>query len=85
MEYFATLNLDRSASLRDVDRSYKNFARYYHPDKAREFDNPEEFREILGRIYLAHEILSNEILFEVRNYNTHNRRYHVILVVQAVL
>ena len=65
MEYFATLNLDRSASLRDVDRSYKNFARYYHPDKAREFDNPEEFREILGRIYLAHEILSNEILFEV--------------------
>ena len=68
MEYFATLNLDRSASLRDVDRSYKNFARYYHPDKAREFDNPEEFREILDRIYLAHEILSNEILFEVRNY-----------------
>jgi len=71
MEYFATLNLDRSASLRDVDRSYKNFARYYHPDKAREFDNPEEFREILGRIYLAHEILSNEILFELckRYYN----------------
>ena len=65
MEFFAILNLDRSASQRDVEKSFKNLARRFHPDKSGDIGDADEARQIFEQCNLAAAILSNQILYQV--------------------
>ncbi|EEY65003.1 uncharacterized protein PITG_16458 [Phytophthora infestans T30-4] len=55
-DYFAVLNLPRSASASDVKRAYRKLAVQWHPDKNR--SNPRA-EEVFKKISEAYEVLSN--------------------------
>jgi molecular chaperone DnaJ len=54
-DYYATLGLDRNASPEDVKRAFRRLAMQYHPDRNREPEAEQKFKEINQ----AYEILSD--------------------------
>lgn len=56
IDHFKTLKLESNASIDDVRRSFRRLALKYHPDKNKDPDADEKFREIVE----AYESLSNE-------------------------
>lgn len=56
-DYYAELQVERSASLTEINSAYRRLARIHHPDKNP--DNQEEATAIFQRLQLAHETLSD--------------------------
>lgn len=56
-DYYAELEVERSASLTEINSAYRRLARIHHPDKNP--DNQEEATAIFQRLQLAHETLSD--------------------------
>lgn len=56
---YAELQVERSASLTDINSAYRRLARIHHPDKNP--DNQEEATTIFQRLQLAHETLSDPV------------------------
>lgn len=56
-DYYAELEVERTASLAQITSSYRNLARCHHPD--RNFGKEEEATEKFQRIQQAYEILSD--------------------------
>lgn len=56
-DYYAELQVDRSASSTEITSAYRRLARIHHPDKNP--DNQEEATTIFQRLQLAHETLSD--------------------------
>lgn len=56
-DYYAELQVERSASLTEINSAYRRLARIHHPDKNP--DNQEEATTIFQRLQLAHETLSD--------------------------
>ena len=60
MDYYKTLEIDRSASDQDITKAYRKLALKYHPDKvkdpAQKIIAEKKFKEITE----AHEVLSDE-------------------------
>ncbi|KAJ4961044.1 hypothetical protein NE237_020954 [Protea cynaroides] len=55
-DYYATLDLNRNATLQEIKSSYKKLARKYHPDLNRSPGAEEKFKEISA----AYEVLSDD-------------------------
>jgi DnaJ family protein B protein 13 len=55
-DYYATLNLTRSATDADIKKSYRTLSLKYHPDKCKERGTEEKFTETAE----AYEVLSDE-------------------------
>ncbi|XP_043704006.1 chaperone protein DnaJ-like [Telopea speciosissima] len=55
-DYYATLDLNRNATLQEIKTSYKKLARKYHPDLNRSPGAEEKFKEISA----AYEVLSDD-------------------------
>lgn len=58
MNLYNYLNLDQSASPKDIKKAYRNLARLYHPDK--NIENKEFYESKFKEIAFAYEILGNE-------------------------
>ncbi|XXG40901.1 hypothetical protein AAC387_Pa01g1498 [Persea americana] len=54
-DYYATLNVGRTATLQEIKSSYRNLARKYHPDMNKSPGAEEKFKEISA----AYEVLSD--------------------------
>src|SRR5215211_2736267 len=54
-DYYAVLGLDRNASPEDVKRAFRRLAMQYHPDRNKEPEAEQKFKEINQ----AYEILSD--------------------------
>ncbi|XP_068659170.1 uncharacterized protein [Aristolochia californica] len=55
-DYYATLNLNRNATLQEIKASYRKLAREYHPDMNKSPGAEEKFKEIGA----AYEVLSDD-------------------------
>lgn len=55
-DYYATLGVSRSASVKDIKAAYRKLARQYHPDVNKEPGATEKFKEISA----AYEVLSDD-------------------------
>uniref|UniRef100_A0ACD5XMQ9 Uncharacterized protein n=1 Tax=Avena sativa TaxID=4498 RepID=A0ACD5XMQ9_AVESA len=55
-DYYATLNIRRDATLKEVKSAYRSLARKYHPDMNKSHGAEEKFKEISA----AYEILSDK-------------------------
>lgn len=53
-DYYAVLEVERTANVEDIKAAYKNLAKKYHPDAAS--GNEEKFKELAN----AYEVLSDE-------------------------
>lgn len=58
-DYYAELQVDRSASSTEITSAYRRLARIHHPDKNP--DSQEEATTIFQRLQLAHETLSDPV------------------------
>ena len=58
-DYYAELQVGRSASSTEITSAYRRLARIHHPDKNP--DNQEEATTIFQRLQLAHETLSDPV------------------------
>ncbi|KAL2278855.1 hypothetical protein FJTKL_14040 [Diaporthe vaccinii] len=58
-DYYAELEVERSASLTEINSAYRRLARIHHPDKNP--DNQEEATTNFQRLQLAHETLSDPV------------------------
>lgn len=58
-DYYAELDVERSASLTEINSAYRRLARVHHPDKNP--DNQEEATATFQRLQLAHETLSDPV------------------------
>ena len=54
-DYYKILNLTKASSYEDIKKAYKKQALKYHPDKNKEPDAEEKFKEVAE----AYEILSD--------------------------
>ena len=55
-DYYKVLDVDRSASQKEIKKAFRNLALKYHPDKNPDEDTSHKFREIAE----AYELTSNE-------------------------
>jgi len=55
-DYYKVLDVDRSASQKDIKKAFRNLALKYHPDKNPDEDTSRKFREIAE----AYEVLRDE-------------------------
>ncbi|KAK9666384.1 hypothetical protein RND81_14G181200 [Saponaria officinalis] len=55
-DYYATLGVSRSASVKEIKAAYRRLARQYHPDVNKEPGATEKFKEISA----AYEVLSDD-------------------------
>lgn len=55
-DYYATLGVSRSASVKDIKAAYRKLARQYHPDVNKEPGATDKFKEIST----AYEVLSDD-------------------------
>ncbi|GAA0142433.1 chaperone [Lithospermum erythrorhizon] len=55
-DYYSTLGVPKSASVKDIKAAYRKLARQYHPDVNKEPDATEKFKEIST----AYEVLSDD-------------------------
>ncbi|MBT6644973.1 MAG: DnaJ domain-containing protein, partial [Euryarchaeota archaeon] len=44
-DYYEVLGLDRSATDKDLKKSFRSLARKYHPDRSTEEDAEDRFKE----------------------------------------
>ncbi|MDR3223825.1 MAG: molecular chaperone DnaJ [Methanobrevibacter sp.] len=58
-DYYDILGIDKSASAKEIKKSYRKLAMKYHPDKAEESDK-EKFTEKFKEISEAYAVLSDE-------------------------
>lgn len=58
-DYYAELDIERSASLTEINSAYRRLARIHHPDKNP--DNQEEATTNFQRLQLAYETLSDPV------------------------
>ncbi|KAG6359415.1 hypothetical protein INS49_012936 [Diaporthe citri] len=58
-DYYAELEIERSASLTEINSAYRRLARIHHPDKNP--NNQEEATTNFQRLQLAHETLSDPV------------------------
>ena len=49
-DYYATLEVERSATQDEIKRAYRKLARKYHPDVSKQADGEERFKEV-GEAY----------------------------------
>uniref|UniRef100_A0A7N1A7B1 Uncharacterized protein n=2 Tax=Kalanchoe fedtschenkoi TaxID=63787 RepID=A0A7N1A7B1_KALFE len=56
LDYYATLNVKRNATLQEIKSSYRKLARLYHPDSSKKPGAEEKFKEISA----AYEVLSDD-------------------------
>jgi len=56
MNFYDILNIDKSATEQDIKKAYKNLAKKYHPDKNKDKDTTEMFKEI----NMAYEVLKDK-------------------------
>ena len=63
-DYYQTLNLDKSAKLKDIKKAYKKMALKWHPDR----NKNQNAEEIFKKIAQAYEIL-NQNIFLHQNFN----------------
>src|SRR5262249_28335436 len=64
LDYYSLLNLSRSASIDDIKRAFRAFARRYHPDRHTQSgeDKIDRATEIYRRGGEAFQVLSDPIL-----------------------
>ena len=55
-DYYKVLDVDRSASQKEIKKAFRNLALKYHPDKNPDEDSSRKFREIAE----AYEVLRDE-------------------------
>lgn len=71
MDLYETLELNSSASLDDIKKSYRRLAKLYHPDKN---NNDQSYVLKFHKVTSAYEILSNEKLRkEYLSFNSENK------------
>jgi curved DNA-binding protein CbpA len=58
-DYYAVLNVPRSASDDDIKKAYRRLAQVFHPDKHTTDDQREKAQEAFARLQAAYEVLSN--------------------------
>lgn len=56
MDYYSVLDIEKSASQRDIKQAYRKLSMKFHPDRNNTSDAIKKFQEINE----AHEVLSNE-------------------------
>ena len=47
-DYYEVLDVDRSATEKDLKNAFRRLARRFHPDRSEEPDAEEKFKEIMG-------------------------------------
>ena len=56
MDYYQTLGISKDASTKEIKTAYRKLAFKYHPDKNKEGNSEEKFKQIVN----AYSILSND-------------------------
>lgn len=56
MNLYEILGVDKSASKKEIKKAYKNLVKKYHPDKNKDIDTTDKFKEV----QTAWEVLSND-------------------------
>lgn len=68
-DYYATLGLNKGASIEDVKKAYKTLAKKYHPDVSSDPDAEKKFKEIVE----AYQVLSDPE--KKQNYDNYGDAY----------
>ncbi|XP_049299929.1 dnaJ homolog subfamily C member 11 [Anopheles funestus] len=58
-DYYATLNLPRSATHEEISKAYRNLSRIFHPDKHGNGENKQKAELMFNRTKKAYEVLSD--------------------------
>lgn len=58
-DFYATLNVPRSASDDEIKKAYRRLAQVFHPDKHATDHQREKAQEAFARLHAAYEVLSN--------------------------
>uniref|UniRef100_A0A182MMY3 J domain-containing protein n=1 Tax=Anopheles culicifacies TaxID=139723 RepID=A0A182MMY3_9DIPT len=58
-DYYATLNLPRSATQEEISKAYRNLSRIFHPDKHGNGENKQKAELMFNRTKKAYEVLSD--------------------------
>lgn len=58
-DYYAFLNVPRTATPEEISTAYRNFSRMYHPDKHTDIRNKEKAEMMFNRTKKAYEVLSD--------------------------
>ncbi len=67
-DLYGALGVSKEASASEIKRAYRNLARKFHPDKAKNDDQREDNERKFVEIAEAHEILSDESLRQEYDY-----------------
>ncbi|CAO1401492.1 unnamed protein product [Diamesa serratosioi] len=59
-DFYATMNLPKTATLEQINTAYKQFSRIYHPDKHTDPDKKKDAELLFNRIKQAHAVLSDK-------------------------
>lgn len=58
-DYYAILNIDKTADEREIKKAYREASKLYHPDKYKGDLSPEEVEDKMTQINMAYEVLSD--------------------------
>uniref|UniRef100_A0A182QHK4 J domain-containing protein n=1 Tax=Anopheles farauti TaxID=69004 RepID=A0A182QHK4_9DIPT len=58
-DYYATLNLPRTATADEISKAYRNLSRIFHPDKHGNGENKQKAELMFNRTKKAYEVLSD--------------------------